>query len=235
MRLHYLQHVPFEDLAAMRRWAIGKGFTITNTLLYEEQPLPDALEIDWLVILGGPMNIYEESSHPWLVREKTFIARCIEKRRVLVGSCLGGQLIADALGGAVRRNEHKEIGWFPVTLTEQGAKSPVFAGFPREFPAFHWHGDTFAVPPGATHAACSAGCEHQAFVYEGRVLGLQFHFEYERASIEDMLVHCEDELDGGPYCQSPAEMRAGMAHVETTHAHLFRMLDNLHAATSGAV
>ena len=113
MKLHVLQHVPFEDVANIGVWAQEQGFTITTTHLYLNEPLPDPESFDVLVIMGGPMNIYQHSLYPWLVPEKQFIKTAIETQRIVLGVCLGAQLICAALGGQVTRNKYTEIGWFP--------------------------------------------------------------------------------------------------------------------------
>ncbi len=104
MRIHYLQHVPFEDLANIEVWAKEKGHSISVTRLYDDEEPPEIKDFDWLVILGGPMNIYEEKTYPWLIREKEFIGEAIAAKKIVLGICLGAQLIADVLGGKVTRN-----------------------------------------------------------------------------------------------------------------------------------
>ncbi len=148
MKLHYIQHVPFEGPANIGDWARSQGWSLSATHLYRGDKLPAPGEFDWLVVMGGPMNIYEEDQYPWLAAEKKSIGKAIEAGKIVLGVCLGAQLIADVLGGRVVRNEHKEIGWFPVSLRPEGVESPVFRSFPPEFQALHWHGDTFSLPPG---------------------------------------------------------------------------------------
>src|SRR5574341_657976 len=142
MRLHSLQHEPFEGLANIEVWAKNKGHSITRTLLFNNEKLPQISDIDWLIIMGGSMNIYEEEKFPWLAEEKNFIAEAIANKKIVLGVCLGSQLIADVLGGKVSKNRHKEIGWFPVTLTKEARNSSIFSNLPEKFTAFHWHGDT---------------------------------------------------------------------------------------------
>jgi GMP synthase-like glutamine amidotransferase len=227
MRIHYLAHVPFEDLANIEVWARDKGHTVSGTALYDGAELPDTGEFDWLVILGGPMNIYEEKTYPWLVREKEFIAKAIAAKKTVLGICLGAQLIADVLGAKVKRNNFTEIGWFPVTLTPESKRVPIFAALPKKFTAFHWHGDTFDIPPGAVRVAHSGGCKNQAFVYSDRVIGLQFHLEYSLESIKRMLENCEDELVGGEFIQTEEEILAKKGNLRETGVLLNSLLDNI--------
>lgn len=210
MRIHYLQHVPFEDLANIEAWAKKKGHDVTRTMLFQDEPLPALDNFDWLVIMGGPMNIYEHDKYPWLVREKEFISRAIAADKIVLGICLGAQLMADVLGGKVRRNEQKEIGWFPVRLTADAMRSPVFRVLPEEFVAFHWHGDTFDIPPGAIRTAESQACRNQAFVI-GKAVGLQFHLESSMDSIDHLILNCSDELKDGKYVQRPKEL---LSHLD---------------------
>ena len=182
MRVHWLQHAEHEGLGCIEPWLRARGHRLTGTRLQRGEDLPDAQDFDWLIVMGGPMNIYQHDRYPWLIREKFLIRdACVKKKKVL-GICLGSQLVADVLGGDVTENDEPEIGWFDVMLSDDAVKSETFIGFPARFEAFHWHGDTFSYPPGATPLMSSEACERQAFSWgEGRVLGLQFHLEVELA------------------------------------------------------
>jgi GMP synthase-like glutamine amidotransferase len=226
MRLHYLQHIPFEDAANIAVWAARQGHSVTRTRLFADEPLPAESDFDFLVIMGGLMNIYEEKEYPWLVKEKEFIARSIDAGKTILGVCLGAQLVADILGGKVTRNPHKEIGWFPVSLTHEGRCSPAFASLSIEFTAFHWHGDTFAVPPGAVHIAASQACRNQAFQYGDRVTGIQFHLDFSIDSISKMIHHCGNELVEAPYVQSTDRL-LDRDWVGITEPLLGRFLDSV--------
>ncbi len=191
MRIHSLEHEPFEGLANIAAWAKKKGYNVARTLLFNNEELPDISEFAWLIIMGGSMNIYEEEKYSWLKEEKSFIAEAIAGKKIVLGVCLGAQLIADVLGGKVGRNKHREIGWFPVKLTKEAKNSSIFSTLPEKFTAFHWHGDTFKIPPGAVRMAESEGCTNQVFEYDrGRVTGLQFHLDYSEKSINLMFQNC---------------------------------------------
>jgi GMP synthase-like glutamine amidotransferase len=208
MKIHSLEHVPFEDLAQIGVWAENQGHMLSRTRFYGHDQLPALENLDWLIVMGGPMNIYEEDLFPWLAQEKAFIGEAISQGKLVLGICLGAQLIADVLGGPVSRNQFKEIGWLPVSLSAAAASSPLFHNFPSEFIAFHWHGDTFAIPPGALGIASSSGCANQAFAFTNKVVGLQFHLESTPASVKKLLDNCGDALVPGPYIQTPAEILA---------------------------
>lgn len=226
MKIHSLQHEPFEGLANIEVWAKNRGHSISRTMLFKSEKMPKTHEFDWLIIMGGSMNIYEDEKYPWLVEERKFIAEAIACKKIVLGICLGAQLIADVLGGRVSRNRYKEIGWFPVTLTREARNSAIFNMFPEKFMAFHWHGDTFKMPSGALRRAESEGCANQAFEY-GRVIGLQFHLEYSAKSIILMFKNCGNEITEGKYIQKPDEIVSQNSNVVETQRLLNVMLDNI--------
>ena len=156
------------------------------------------------------------------------MAAAIGAGKTIVGVCLGAQLLADCLGACVFRNAHKEIGWLPIELTAEALADPVFGPLAPGLTVYHWHGDTFPLPPGAVHLARSAGCEHQAFLYQGRVLGLQFHLETTPESLAALVANCADEIVPGPYVQDAASMLAASpTDFARINAALFGVLDRL--------
>jgi GMP synthase (glutamine-hydrolysing) len=226
-----LQHVPFDGLGSIEDWVRRGGHTLGATRFYCGDPLPAIEALDLLVVMGGPMNIYEEASYPWLVDEKRFIEQAIAVGHRVLGICLGAQLIADVLGARVYANSDKEIGWFPVETTEAASEAGLFAAFPRQVEVFHWHGDTFDIPAGAVHVARSAACANQAFVYDERVVGLQFHLETTAASVRQVIAHSAVEIVGGRYIQTPLGMLADARRFDTTYRVMQELLDRLAAAT----
>jgi GMP synthase-like glutamine amidotransferase len=229
MRMHYLQHVPFESIAAVGAWAAERGHTVTGTLLCRPHELPNPADFDLLVVMGGPMNIYEHEEHPRLPAEKALIRSANDSGKAVLGICLGAQLVADVLGGPVTKGEHVEIGWFPVRLTP-GLDERVFGHFPREFPALHYHGDTFAIPPGAVRVASSAACRNQAFAYAGgRVVGLQFHLEVTAESMQELVANAPPPAAAQHerWVQSAAELLSPQAPYAACRSLLFELLDRM--------
>jgi GMP synthase-like glutamine amidotransferase len=201
MRAHYLQHVPFEGLGSIEPWLLAARYEISGTRFYEAADLPSPSDVDLLVVMGGPMSVNDEEQYPWLAEEKRFIRKCVQAGKPVLGICLGAQLVACAMGARVYRHRHKEIGWFPIQSV-----GPVGDGsfrFPSEVDVFHWHGDTFDLPPGAALVARSEACEHQAFQL-GHVIGLQFHLEITPDSVRQMVSHCRAELLPSDYVQPEA-------------------------------
>jgi len=204
VRVHVLQHVPFEGLGSIEAWLSQRQAHVTFTHFYEASAaLPPLDGIDLLIALGGPMSVNDEAQLPWLRPEKRFVAEAIAGGKAVLGICLGSQLMASALGAAVYPGPHKEIGWFPL-LAEPAVVSSF--AFPASRDVFHWHGETFDLPPGAVHLARSAGCRHQAFQIGRRAIGLQCHLETTPESARAILEHCGDELVPTRYIQTAAEL-----------------------------
>jgi GMP synthase-like glutamine amidotransferase len=229
MRVHGLQHVPFEGLGRIAPWLEARGARIATSRLFEDPMLPGVDELDWLVVMGGPMSVNDEAAHPWLAAEKRLIAEAVAASKVVLGVCLGAQLIASALGARVFDHREREIGWFPVTPTEAASRSPFARLFAAPFTPLHWHGQTFELPPGAVHLARSAGCEHQAFGLGGRVLALQFHLELEPESVRALAHACPGDLAPGRWIQSEAEMLRAPERFHAAHRSLDAVLDHLAA------
>ncbi|GAC1629195.1 MAG: type 1 glutamine amidotransferase [Nevskia sp.] len=210
MRVHWLQHADFEGLGGLGPWLAAQGHALRGTRLQAGEPLPAPAEFDALVVMGGPMNIDEHAQHPWLPAEKALIRAAIAAGKRVLGICLGAQLVADVLGGPVTRNAETEIGWFPLRLTPEGRTHPLLAGLPQTFTGFHWHGDTYALPPGALRLADSAACAQQAFAWDGgRVLGLQFHPEVRARDAREWLRH--ECVVPSRWVQEPAAILADRA------------------------
>ncbi|MFO8113308.1 MAG: gamma-glutamyl-gamma-aminobutyrate hydrolase family protein [Desulfosalsimonadaceae bacterium] len=204
MHAHYLQHVPFEGPGSIESWLRSRNYGISRTRFFESTVLPDVSRVELLVILGGPMSINDEHEFPWLTLEKKFIRDVMAAGKPVLGICLGAQLIASAMGAKVYANDVKEIGWFPVQGVEE-PRTSLFA-FPSSLEVFHWHGETFDLPPGATRIATSQGCKNQAFQLGPSVMGLQFHLEATPASVRELVCHCREELIPSQYVQKAEEI-----------------------------
>ncbi|WP_043586996.1 type 1 glutamine amidotransferase [Geminisphaera colitermitum] len=230
MHVHWFQHVPFEGLGLIEPWLRARGHRLTVTRFYAGE-LPDlaASACDWLIVMGGPMNIYQYRDHPWLRDEKRAIRARIDAGARVFGVCLGAQLIADVLGGRVYQNHEREIGWFPVRAADTGKGT---APHPLSFPpgeslVFHWHGDTFDLPPGAVLLASNEACRNQAFALSlpgdgnARVLGLQFHLEMDEPAVARICQNCADELTPATSA-IPASPPPLPPHVQTADVILAR-------------
>ena len=227
MKLHFLQHVPFEDLAYIFQWAQRKNVQVSNTPLYESIALPEQSQFDILVIMGGPMGIYDEQDHPWLKVEKKFIEQSIAAGKPTLGICLGAQLIASVAGAKVRKNDQPEIGFFDVVRSETGSEASLFKSIPQTFKPFHWHGDTFDIPDCGVHLCSSDACKNQAFQISDRVLGLQFHLESTQASINKLVENCADELIDAPFVHTGQKMLTEAGNVDVINPYMDAIMDNM--------
>jgi GMP synthase (glutamine-hydrolysing) len=199
MKILVLRHAPFEHLGHFATILDARGDTCAYRDLGEPHGGLSLDGQDALIVLGGPMSANDPL--PGLRTELALIGEALEKSVPVLGVCLGSQLIAKALGARVYRNEKLEIGWAPVSLTDDGRKDPVLGSVASPATLFHWHGETFDLPRGATWLACSEKCRHQAYRYGANVYGLQFHPEVTAEMVVDWSaqpVNCGDvaTLDG---------------------------------------
>jgi len=213
MRALVLQHVAVEGPGTFTSYLDARGWTLEIAVLYEGARLPeDAQGYQAVIVMGGPMGVYDETEYPFLSDEHQFLRRVIAQGVPVLGICLGSQLLAKALGARVYRNPQKEIGWYTVDLTPAGAADPLFAGLTSPVPVFQWHGDAFDLPVGAAPLAASSLCPHQAFRYGDRVYGLLFHLELTPIIIQSWLEVFHDELVSLQGTIDPNRIVAEMPH-----------------------
>ncbi|CFX69893.1 Glutamine amidotransferase [Syntrophomonas zehnderi OL-4] len=196
MRILVIQHVACEGPGLLGDELIANGWELDIRCMdIPSTVLPDDLdEYQALIILGGPMGVYEEDRFPYFFKVQGLIRESVAGSIPCVGICLGGQLIARALGAAVYKNPVKEIGWTPIRLLPAGKSTPLFRLMPNGFSVFQWHTDTFALPEGAVLLASSEDCRNQAFVYGNHVWALQFHLEVTPEMIADWSEIYQNEL-----------------------------------------
>jgi GMP synthase (glutamine-hydrolysing) len=189
--------------------------------------IPDSTGYSAVISLGCPESVNDTGSHEFLKHLFSHVAATVRQDRPYLGICAGAQMLARVLGAKVETNPVKEIGTFPVRLTAEGQADPLFAGLPAEFPAFHWHGQTFKIPFGAAHLAESDKCKNQAF-RKGKAVGLQFHLEARSGDVPDWCKAYASELVevGVP---ASAVIEAAEATANQVRQHGFRLLDNFFA------
>ncbi len=224
MRIHWLQHVAFEDLGCIAPALAQRGDRVGRTRLYAGEPLPELASFDALIVMGGPMNIYEHHAHPWLRAETELIRAAADQGKRVLGICLGSQLLAAALGGSVTRNAHTEIGWFEITLNDKGRKSRHFKDFPEHFTGFHWHGDTFSIPTGAHNLMASAACAHQALELPPHCVGIQFHLEVTAANAREWFA--QERPDASAYVQDAETILADLDGFASNNRLMLKLLEN---------
>ena len=227
LKIHYFQHVPFEGLGSIEEWITLNGHSLTTTSFFERAWFPEISDIDWLIVMGGPMSVNDEDKFPWLREEKKFIRKAIEAGKVVIGICLGSQLVSAALGAKVYHNNEKEIGWFDIELTCFAKSDKLLFDMGSRIKVFHWHGDTFDLPEDAIHLAYSKGCKNQAYIYNDRVLALQFHLEPTENSLMQMIDAGRDELKSDKYVQTEQELLKYDKLIESSREILFTLLNRL--------
>lgn len=176
-----------------------------------------------IIVMGGPMSVNDKLS--WITREIAYLQQAIAANKMVIGICLGAQLIASALGSSVRRNAEREIGWFPITATEN-THHWASTALPPKFTPLHWHGDTFDLPERANLLFRSQACENQAFHVGENVVGLQFHLEFDLTTAIRVAEACESELlAGGKFVQTKHDLLNNHRGFATANQLMFRLLD----------
>lgn len=231
MKVHIVMHESFESPAAIETWAQKKGCDVTYTRLYKGDTFPEECDFDFLVVMGGPQSpatTVEECSHFDAKKEIAFIQKSIEQNKILLGVCLGAQFIGEALGAHFDHSPNREIGVFPVSLTEDGKQDPIFSTFPEKFLVGHWHGDMPGLIPDSKVLAVSEGCPRQIVRYAPKIYGFQCHFEFTLDAIEAMIennAHELEEYKNLPYIETVEQLRSH--DYNEMNQFLFTFLDKI--------
>lgn len=220
MKVDVLQHVPFEGLGLIEEWGKTTNVEFNIHKLFKSSKLPEADQIDLLIILGGPMSA-NDTEYDWTIKERTLILSLIERNKPILGICLGGQQIAKALGSNIFQGGYKEVGWFPIQTTTK-----KFDFLPNDMYVLHWHGEQFEIPKNAERLFESAACKNQGFILNQNVVGLQFHFESTKDSVSQLLENDCNFIDGSKYTQSEDEIKQFEIPIENKQV-LFSLLNYL--------
>jgi len=228
MKVLVVSHKTEKDIGSLDPILVERGYQITRVLSYiDAVETIDPLGHDLAIFTGGPIGVYQADMFPYLNHELDYLKKRIAHDKPVLGVCLGAQLIAKAMGYDVYPGKQgKEIGWVDVTVTAEGAESPVRHLDKSQTKMMQWHGDTFDLPDGATLLASNDVTKNQAFEC-GNVLGLQFHFEMGEDNIQSILDNASDDLDGSPYVQSAEEILNEKRYFAGNKDILFNVLNKL--------
>ena len=227
MHIHYFQHDHFEDLGYIADWAAQHNFTTSVTRFDLKPEFPSHNEYDWLVILGGKMGVYETDQYAWITPEIEFINEAINLDKIVLGICLGSQMVAHALGAKVYKNTEPEMGFYPVTFNTDARKDVIFKHFPAELNAMHMHFDIFELPAGAISMAASEVTHCQAFRYGKSVFALQFHFEVTESNASTFIREVTPEIVPGRLVQQPHGMLQHITECRLNNLVFEKMLDGI--------
>lgn len=202
MRILVIIHADFERLGAIHTWLNKKGCDLMEVHPYRGEVLPKMADFDGLIIMGGPQDLKEIEKYDYLQKELSLIQNAIHTHKLVLGICLGAQLIAESLGAKTESSPEREIGIFPVQLTEAGYSDQITRHFPEQFKVGHWHNDMPGLPAGAKVLATSLGCPRQIICFRPYVYGLQCHFEFTIENIRALLEHQSEDLPSGRFVQN---------------------------------
>jgi GMP synthase (glutamine-hydrolysing) len=232
MHLHFVIHESFEAPGAFETWASSREWTVSHSRVYLGEPLPASVDhIDLLVVMGGPQSpatTKDECPYFDAAAEKELVSKAVAAGRVVVGVCLGAQLVGEALGAPYERSPHKEIGKFPITLTEEGRNNEKFVSFGSHLGVGHWHNDMPGLTPDCTVIAYSEGCPRQIVEYSKIVYGFQCHMEFTRSVIELLIASAENEFRASAqhkFVQTPDALRKN--DYTEMNDRLYEFLDRL--------
>lgn len=201
MRVHCLLQTEEPACAFFTEWAARRGHSWACTVAPRADEFPKRSELDYLVVLGGPMSVWQDQRYPWLSKQKRYLETLIEAGTPVLGICLGAQLLAEVLGARTYRGPHNEVGWFPVESTLESRDTWLGDTFPGCFEAFLWHTDTYELPEGAVRIARSRAFENQGFIWK-QVLALQFHLEVTPGWVRMLVNRDADQLVEAPFSQT---------------------------------
>ncbi len=197
------------------------------TRFYESDPLPEISSVDFLVIMGGPMNVFDFHIHPWMQDEIDWVTNYLNAGKPVLGICLGAQILATALGEEVYPGSQKEIGWHNLQFLPSLGDFRLWKDLPSSRKVFHWHGDTFPIPNGAIRIASSQSFPNQGFIYQNKVLALQFHLEVTPDSVKGIVENNRNELVPGPFIQSEEGILGELNMYKENQDLMIRLLDYL--------
>lgn len=208
MRIQYILHAEFERPGIIETWAQENQFEQLFCRPFAGEKTPSPGDYDLLILMGGPQSPLKPKEFPYLLKEIDLVKTSLQKQIPVLGFCLGAQIIGEAFGAKTERSPHKEVGVFPIQVTEEGRKDPLLSGLPETFPVTHWHNDMPGLTKDSKILAYSEGCPRQIVRYSAMAYGFQCHPEITKKNIEGMIPYCLEDLAPGKYVQSEKQLLA---------------------------
>lgn len=225
MEILCVLHADFESAGTIENWAQEKQHNLSFLKTYSGQKPPKNIDFDFLIVMGGPQSPLEIEKTPYLHDEIALIKKAVDADKIILGFCLGAQLIGEALGSKAERSPEKEVGVYPIELTEAGKHDPLLASLGNSFPAIHWHKDMPGETKNSTLLAYSQGCPRQMIRYGEKIYGFQCHLEITKDGIQRMIDAIPGDLSDSKYTQSKEEL---LSHdYSSIHKTMHGILDRL--------
>ena len=225
MNILCITHADFESPGVIETWANERGYKFTISRPYKGELLSLKSHYDFLIVMGGPQSPLELDNAPYLEDEIKLIQQAIEHNKLVIGFCLGAQLIGEALGAKTLRSPEKEVGVFPLSLTKEAENDPLMKEFPNSFPVMHWHNDMPGLTESSTLLGYSQGCPRQIVKYKNLVYGFQCHFEITLQGIKTMIKAVPGDLKPSKFTQSAEELL--QQDYDAINQTMFKILDRL--------
>jgi GMP synthase (glutamine-hydrolysing) len=225
MKILCITHADFETPGVIENWANDKGYSFTICQPYKGEDCLNTSEFDFLIIMGGPQSPLKLEEFPYLRDEIKLAKTATSQGKIVLGFCLGAQIIGEALGAKTEISPEKEVGVYDITLTEDGQNDPLFVEFSRKFPVVHWHNDMPGETKDSKLLAFSAGCPKQVIRYLPKVYGFQCHLEITSEGIKKMIEACPEDLALSKFTQAKEELLTNDYNI--INEYMFKILDRL--------
>ncbi len=226
MKILCILHAPFETPGYIESWIAEKNYELTYCYSFTGEKLPRNSTFDLIITMGGPQSAASDlNKYPYLKDEVELLRHALKAKIPVFGFCLGAQLLGEALGAPTERSPHKEVGVFPILLTEKGMQDPLLANLPKEFAVTHWHSDMPGLTKEAVILAKSEGCPRQIVRYLPYAYGFQCHPEMTLQGAQELIENCPDDFTSDKYVQDPRDILAHDFYA-LSHNNMVCILEN---------
>lgn len=223
MKIQFITHASIESPAALIEYCKNNKLE-TNCCNAVYEPLPDIDSFDVLIIMGGPQSPLELEKYPYLMQEINLIKETLAIGKKIIGICLGAQLLSISIESTVSKSPAKEVGWFPITLTNHGIDDQHLSSWPKELDVMHWHYDMLVLNQDMQLIASSEGCPNKIFRYKNQAYGFQCHLEFTKQAIIKLISNCREDLLKRKFTGESEDIRSG--DFNSLNNYLYKFLDS---------